>query len=131
MLTPMNYRRGFRRIGFVVWIVYAFGVVAFPLFLAVQQRKDAFSLAQAYYRLCEDAPAADGHETCYAQLNATIKKDQELYGVLTLYRDWNLLWEVPVALFVPPLIIYGCIRGLMALGSWIVGGFRGTPGAQI
>jgi hypothetical protein len=128
---PMNYKRGFRRIGFVVWIVYALGVIASPLFLAVQQRKDAFSLAQDYYRLCEDAPAVDGHETCYAQLNATIKKDQDSYPLFREYRDWNVLWVAPVAILVPPLMLYGCIRGLIALGSWITGGFRGNPGAHI
>ncbi len=127
----MNYRRGFKRIGFVVWIVYALGIVTFPFFMAVYQRKEATDLAYSYYRLCEDAAAKDGHETCYAQLNSTLQKNQQLYGLLTSYRDWNVLWAVPVALFVPPAVLYGIVRGFIAVGSWVLRGFRGDPGAQI
>jgi hypothetical protein len=41
------------------------------------------------------------------------------------------LWELPLALFIPPLILYGALRGLIALGFWIVRGFRENRGAQI
>lgn len=35
----------------------------------------------------------------------------------------DLIWEIPLVLFVPPLVIYGIMWGLCKTGGWVFRGF--------
>ena len=142
----MNYRRGFQRLALVVWVIYALGILTFPFFDARRDHKIAQDADGALESACfadltshpdatraEDVNGNPVVDRCWVQFEANLKRDSARYSPLSEYHDlgWHLLWIFPVALVIPPLILYAIIRGLAALGSWIAGGFRETPGTQI
>lgn len=131
----MNYQRGSKRIGLIAWIIYVLFILTFPFFEANRQLKDALALAYSSHSNCVETNLRDLKPIggCDAELKSQSDEDFKVFGPLSIYRSmgWNLLWLVPVMIFVPPLILYGMLRGLIALGSWIVRGFREDPGAQI
>jgi hypothetical protein len=126
---PMNYRRGFRRIGLVAWILYSAFVLSYPYFDTLRERNNVVASDYAVWRTC---PPGDNPGACNAELKSSLDTDYRLYDPISQYKamGWGLLWMVPVVLLVPPAIFYWMTRGLSSLCRWLVSGFK-TPGAQI
>jgi hypothetical protein len=94
------------------------------------EKGEAISIAAVEYQSCLDARArANGglHQDAERQ-----KSLADLHvGPWMIWKydlgsqlGWNLLWIVPAAILIPPLIVYGIIRLLVKTSHWVVGGFR-------
>jgi hypothetical protein len=123
-------------LGFIVWIIYAVAVLTFPFFEAARARDRAFDSDSRLFHICENIAKGlnkDAHQKCDADLDANLERDAKLHSPLSLYHEigWHMLWAFPVALTIPPAMLYGIVRGFIAVFSWILAGFSQSPGAQI
>lgn len=121
----MNYRRGFRRVGFIIWIVYAIAVLLLPYLFALHKERQVIESDYAVFRTCP----ADKVQTCEVELQRSLDQDYRLYNPFSDYRNagWNLLWVIPVVLLIPPLIVLWSGYGIFKVGRWIADGFEDRP----
>jgi hypothetical protein len=114
----VNIKRGFNRIYIVLAVLWAlYCAVLFPL-----QRQ-----AEATRQLNRDLPVCSEYgekdPACLA-----VKEDwnasMERWQFRKFYSwAWGLLL---LAVFVPPLVVYGCFRAAAAITVWVWKGFRVT-----
>jgi hypothetical protein len=126
--SRVNYRRGFRRIGFVVWVVYAAIMLLLPLWLDSRERERAQAFDGDLYQTCLTAARDDAARVtaCWTDVEHRLAKDSDTYRLGSVYASvgWHLLWVVPCALLLPPLAVYGLVRAIVAVGFWVFQGFR-------
>ena len=123
----MSYKRGIRRLLFPFWVVYGIAVLTYPLFEAKHERDQALRFDDAMYSVRDDAARQGMGEQskCFADLSAQTHHDYEIHSPLSIYRSvgWSLLWVFPVALTVPPLLLYGFARAIWTFVAWVAAGF--------
>jgi hypothetical protein len=112
----VNIKRGFDRIYLVLAALWAcYCVILFPL----QRQAEATRQLDRYLPVCSEYGAKD--PACLA-----VKEDwnasMERWQLRKFYSwAWGLLL---IAVFVPPIVIYGCCRGAAAIAVWVWKGFR-------
>jgi hypothetical protein len=123
----VNVRKGLNRIFVVLWVVYGVWVIVFPVIGDLREQNAALAITNEAESLCfQDAR---GFEYCSKQWEAGVARDRESHKIGSSWTQfgWHLLWVVPVALCVPPLLLYGIIYGTVRIVSWIVRGFAAQP----
>ena len=125
----MSLRRGFNRVFVILWAVYVIWIIWYPIHEEMKMRQAAFDVTGAIYQSCLQA-----HDSsrCWTEYEDGLKRDMELYKIGGIWTEngWNLLWLVPVVLFVPPAAAYGVVLGLVKVGAWVVSGFRGPKASS-
>lgn len=128
----MNVRRGLTRIGIILWVFYAGWVAWYPIHDDIRRRQEAYNLTGEVLQGC--LRYADNSD-CWPKYEQGMKKDKELYPIGSLWTEsgWNLLWLLPTALFVPPVVLYGIIWALVKIVLWVASGFRrpSAPGPSV
>ena len=117
-----NLKKGFNRLFVVVavsWAVYC--TVVYP----IQQREKAFDVYQEDQRGCYERELGEPR----ARLDACLKSAEherqtnvEQWSVRNFYIGaWPLILA---AIFGLPLVVYGSVRGVAAVGVWIWRGYK-------
>ena len=117
-----NIKRGFNRLFIVLAAVWA----AYCLFVYPQQQiKEINTHYGEYVAACRTNPLEAGRAAC-------LKGAERIYPAQT--AKWSLKnfdfvhWFLLIlAVIVFPLVVYGCCRGVAAVGLWVWRGFRATP----
>jgi hypothetical protein len=114
----VNIKRGFDRIYLVLAALWAFYcVVLFPL---LRQAEVTRKFDQAIVA-CFDDPHGDVHD-CDEMSEQIWRTNIAQWQLRKFYSwAWGLLL---IAVFVPPIVVYGCCRGAAAIAVWVWKGFR-------
>ena len=119
---PRNIKRGFNRLFIVLtvlWVVFC--TVVFPFNerrkASAQYDKDAVSCYSS--ELGNGEPAL---HTCLRYAEENYKNALDLYSVKNLFIGaWRLVLG---AIVLPPLLVYGIVRGIAATSIWVWRGYN-------
>ena len=124
----LNLRRGFNRIYLIPSLLWCFYVLYWPIKTKNGEYRYQFSFASDSYQSCRDARLKT-NEQCTAEWTAELRKID--HGPLSrnsylFVSDGSYvgLLLIPLAMAVPPVIVYGILLGLVKLALWIINGFR-------
>lgn len=122
-------RRWLVRIALAGWVIYAIGILLFPLWDEAKERNRAFVRDSGAYDICKSAAAEhkvpQKLSNCENVYQARLERDTETYRFGSEYRamGWRQAWVVLAALCVPPLIFFviafGVIFGFVKVVSWL------------
>jgi hypothetical protein len=119
---PRNFKRGVNRLFLVLAIGWALYWAAYP----TQGRSSEFrGIAEVYFEARDNCRANAnrlGEDAC---LNAAkLEYDREV-GEITLRNEYAGYWPYFLMMAVgAPILAYGLLRGIIAIGQWIWRGYR-------
>ena len=122
----LNMKRGVHRVLIILWVFYALWVLWWPIGFDIQNRNRQMTLAARFYEACSET----SNPNCGEEYAKRVKQAEEIkIGSSYTELRWNLLWCIPLALFGPPLvvygIVYGSILGVRKTARWVGEGFAG------
>ena len=113
----------------VLWVLYAVAILLYPFYWAEGENEKALERFKVVYGRCLDAHSGYW-DYCWERRDTLFKET----GGRTTYTDaWSragmrVVWMFPVALVVPPLIVYGManavVRLVLKTSRWVAEGFR-------
>ena len=117
----VTWRRGFHRVFVLLWMIWAlFVLVGLPIL----EVKRAGESAATMYKWSHEYPIQDEKERAERD-----RLDNERWAHASLayiYKNEvfpNIHWFL-LFIALPPIILYGLIRGVISVGKWIYSGFR-------
>lgn len=131
-IRRIHLRRGFHRIFLILWVIYVVWTVRafwYPDWVAMRDRRSAI----AHYNNCIASPDTGDWFDRYrlsGSKDLSVSKadrcraveDREI-AASGAEDGRDLIWEIPLVLFVPPFMMYGIIWGLCKTGWWVFRGF--------
>ncbi len=132
-MAKINPRRGLNRIYLVMTVIWCLFVLWVPSKTAQDDYNRHESLAKSEFDICNDVrlhgslfndqPVRSEQECSNERHVALDKATKEDTYVGTIGGYLQLFW-LPVAMVIPPVVLYGILLGLCKLGIWIINGFR-------
>jgi hypothetical protein len=117
-----DVKRGFDRLFIVlvaVWAAYC--LVIFPR----QQIKEAAVQYGNFVEMCDANMQDSGRAKCLKDAEQIFRASAAQWTYKNFFVEaW---WALILAIIVFPLVVYGCCRGVAAVGLWVWRGFRATP----
>jgi len=118
----INLRRGIDRLFavlVVVWVIFC--LIVYP----VWQRQLALTKYNAEVRNCYMNDLGKGQGVFDACLKyAEVMSDLDLWTLKAYYARES--WLLAIVVVVTPILAYGLLRGLVAVGEWVWRGFLPT-----
>jgi hypothetical protein len=117
-----DVKRGFDRLFIVLTAVWAaYCLVIYPR----QQIKEADVQYGRFVGSCYvDYPLAVGRAECLKHAEQIFRASAAQWTYRNFFVEaW---WALILAIIVFPLVVYGCCRGVAAVGLWVRRGFRAT-----
>ena len=140
-MTEVNIRRGANRIYVVLTVVWCFVVLLLPFELRRREFEVEMQAPTAYYNTCTNTctsaalrrplydslgnkPSGKSYEECSDEFHRDLDEVAARNTYVAFMGGYlGLLW-LPVAMVIPPAILYGGLLLLSKVGGWIIAGFR-------
>jgi hypothetical protein len=117
----VNINRGFNRVYIVLVVLWAlYCIILFPL----QKQAESAQKFDQNILICQSSDDGHMHECLELAKGSWLAESQQWQ--LGPFYKWAW-WLLLVAVIAVPVVVYGCVRGTVAIAVWVWKGFRVAP----